>query len=150
MKSLEFGAVHAIIAVVAVLLIALGITYRRAVEAAGKFTLSGDGIRLPTLSHSDAVEEQHSTFRPQRVGNALSGRPNPAHLRTLGLVTWEANRGDRIDSAHERMSASIELRLAELDAGSTAAAEARARLRRLAEARHALLQRLSQQNAGEG
>ncbi len=87
---------------------------------------------------------------PQRFGTPLSGRPNPAHLRALGLVTWEADRSDRVEAAHERIRESIELRLADLDSSSTDAAEARAQLRRVAEARHTLLQRLHVQNTDEG
>ena len=143
MTGLEFGLVHAIIAVVALMLIALGITYRRATEAAANLTFSRHGRRLPGLSQSNAPKVDHSKFMPRQAGESLGGRPNPAHLRALGLVTWEADRVDRVEAAHTRIRESFELRLAGIDSSSTEAAEVRAQLRRAAEARHILLQRLT-------
>ena len=143
MTGLEFGLVHAIIAVVALILIALGITYRRATEAAANLTFSRDGRRLPGLSRSNTSKVDHSKFMPRQAGESLGERPNPAHLRALGLVTWEADRVDRIDAAHSRIRESLELRLDGMDLSSTEAAEVRAQIRRAAEARYVLLQRLS-------
>ncbi|MCY4109931.1 MAG: hypothetical protein OXG11_13005 [Chloroflexi bacterium] len=143
MTGLEFGLVHGIIAVVALLLIALGITYRRATEAAANITFSRDGRRLPGLSRSSASKVDHSQFMPQQAGESLGIRPNPAHLRILGLVTWEADRVDRVEAAHSRIRVGLENQLAAMDSSSSEAAEVRARLRRAAEARHVLLQRLS-------
>ena len=143
MTGLEFGLVHAIIAVVAIMLIALGITYRRATEAAANLTFPRDGRRLPGLSRGNAPKADHSKFMPRQTGELVSERPNPAHLRALGLVTWEADRADRVEAAHARIRESMELRLASLNSNSTEAAEVRAQLRRAAEARHILLQRLT-------
>ena len=81
-------------------------------------------------------------FMPQQAGESLGIRPNPAHLRTLGLVTWEADRADRVEAAHSRIREGLENQLAAMDSSSTEAAEVRAQLRRAAEARHVLLQRL--------
>ena len=144
MTGLEFGLVHAIIAVVALMLIALGITYRRATEAASSLTLSRDGRRLPGLPRDNASKVDHSKFMPGETGEpVVSGRPNPTHVRALGLVTWEADRVDRVEAAHARIRQSLELRLAGTESSSTEAAEVRAQLRRAAEARHTLLQRLT-------
>ena len=149
MTGLEFGVVHAIIAVVALMLIALGVTYRRATEAAANLTLPRNGRRLPGLSRSNTAKVDHSKFMPGQAGEPVGGRPNPVHLRALGLVTWEADRIDRVEAAHARIREGLELRLAGMDSSSTEAAEVRAQLRRAAEARHILLQRLTGKTQSE-
>ena len=102
MKGLEFGLVQAIIATVALLLIALGLTYRRATEAASRFRIPGGGIGSFRASPGGPTQQDHSSFVRTGEDELLRGKPSPEHVRSLGLVSWEADRADRIESAYMR------------------------------------------------
>ena len=85
MKGLEFGLVHAIIATVALLLIALGLTYRRATEAASRFRIPGGGIGSFRASPGGPTQQDHSSFMRTGEDELLPGRPSPEYVRSLGL-----------------------------------------------------------------
>ncbi len=149
MKGLEFGLVQAIIATVALLLIALGLTYRRATEAASRFRIPGGGIGSYRASPGGPTQQDHSSFVRTGEDELLRGKPSPEHVRSLGLVSWEADRADRIESAYMRRKEETAGRLATVDSASAEAAGVRAELRRLADARHALLERIERLASNE-
>ena len=79
----------------------------------------------------------------------LPGRPSPEYVRSLGLVSWEADQADRIEAAYMRRKEETAGRLATVDSASAEAAGVRAELRRLANARHALLERIERLASNE-
>lgn len=145
LSGIDFGIVQAIIATIAITLIGLGMCYRRAADAAARLNVLSYkfGERNPTKNK--LLRDQHRIFMPDRSAKPLDGRPNPAHLRLLGLVTWEADHIASIEAAYETRCKSIQNRRAGLGSNATINPEAHAEVRRVAEARHSLLKRLNQQ-----
>ena len=72
----------------------------------------------------------------------LSGRPNPHHVKTLGLVTWESEDREKIESAFGKIRSELMARLEEIDPSTQEAGGLRERLRHVAEARSSLLGRI--------
>ncbi|MBM4437668.1 MAG: hypothetical protein FJ029_10650 [Actinobacteria bacterium] len=150
----DFGPAHIAIVVVAITLVAAGVLFtlwsgsaaramRRAEDILRRIETSRrKPVRRPAQAASVTTNSASSWQPPPEVRLRLNVRPNPRHLATLGLTTFEAEDSATVNAAYQQRRAALDAHAVGAGERPADALRRREESRALAEARKSLLDRL--------